>query len=301
MSGTQVRTWRGRVIALLIGFLVVAILLLFAEAGIRVRQWIKYDRSVFKVEALYHTDTKTGLRTPIPETRSSRISINSLGFRGPEIANPKPQGTIRIAFLGGSTTFCAEVTSDMATWPHLVVEALRNTWPDQHFDYVNAGVPGYAVNHSLKNLKLRVKQHDPDIVVIYHASNDLSKNSFKEARALGIVNERADKALSWPAEYSLLWYLVEKNLKILRAGSEAADKNKKLPVELEILVEPFERDLRKLVVEARKTAKDVALVTFSIRIRARQSPDEQTVAAASSLYYMPYMTPSDADRQFRCL
>ena len=85
------------------------------------------------------------------------------------------------------------------------------------------------------------------------------------------MDVRSDKALSWPAEYSLLWYLVEKNLKILRTQSEAADKDKKLLVELEILVEPFERDLRKLVIEARKTAKSIALVTFSTRIRANQS------------------------------
>lgn len=291
MSDTHTPTRRGRIVALLVGFLVVAILLVLAEGGIRVRQWIKHDRSVFRIESLYHIDPATGLRTPVPGTKTSRISIDSLGFRGPGIANPKPPGTIRIAFLGGSTTFNAVASSDETTWPHRVIEALRKKWPDQNFDYINGGVPGYAVGHSRRNLELRVKQHDPEVIVIYHASNDLSGNSFEEARALGIVDVRADRALSWPAQYSLLWYLVEKNLTILRIQSDAADESNKLPVNLESLTEPFERDLTELVIEARKIAKVVALVTFSTHLRPEQDTEYRLKAAESSLYYMPYMTP----------
>ena len=56
----------------------------------------------------------------------------------------KPPGTYRIAFLGGSTTYCAEVSGDDKTWPYLVVEALKAGYPDRRFDYVNVGVPGYT-------------------------------------------------------------------------------------------------------------------------------------------------------------
>ena len=58
---------------------------------------------------------------------------------------PKPPGRVRLAFIGASTTFCAEVSSDAAAWPDLVVETLHGRFPGTRFDYVNGGVPGYAV------------------------------------------------------------------------------------------------------------------------------------------------------------
>ena len=114
------------------------------------------------------------------------IEINSLGFRGPEIAVPKPAGVLRIAFLGASTTFCAEVCSDRAAWPHLVIENLKTVSPGQSFDYINAGVPGYLASTSMQNLVHRVAPLEPDIIVIYHATNDLAAETRKLAIEQGL-------------------------------------------------------------------------------------------------------------------
>lgn len=270
--------------------LALIVLAVLAEGAVRVRQWIKHDRPIFRIERVYHTDPETHLRTPVPGRQIAGVKINSLGFRGPEIANPKPPGTIRLAFLGGSTTFSAEVSGDEATWPHLVTEALKERWPDRRFDYLNAGVSGYSVARSKRNLELRVKRLDPDIIVIYHATNDLSWNSYQEARAQGIIEERADHALSWPAKYSVLWYLAEKNLTVLRLKAQATDQKNKLQVDLEKLAQPFERELMDLVRAAQEVAAVVALVTFSTHLRPEQDPEYRLKAAETSLYYMPYMT-----------
>ena len=66
-------------------------------------------------EDTYRFDNKIGLRLPMPGFTSPRLTINSLGFRGPELPRKKPPGTYRIAFLGGSTTYCAEVSGDDKT------------------------------------------------------------------------------------------------------------------------------------------------------------------------------------------
>lgn len=269
------------------------LLALLAEGAVRVRQFLKHDQPVFRIESLYHIDSETGLRVPVAGRKTDRIAINADGFRGPEIARPKPPGTVRIAFLGGSTTFSAEVSGNEATWPHLVTEGLKKRWPERQFDYINAGVPGYALRTSLKRFELSVKRFEPDIIVIYHATNDLSANSFKQAVDQGVIRERADAAMSWPSRYSLLWYLVEKNLSLMWIQAKATDQSNKLDVDLQAISGPFERDLTRIVDAARNVADLVALVTFSTHLRQEQDPEYRLKAAETSLFYMPYMTPQN--------
>jgi hypothetical protein len=54
----------------------------------------------------------------------------------------------------------------------------------------------------------------------------------------------------------------------------------------------FRKDLTELVAEAKRVSSMVVLVTFSHRIRAEQTPEQQLEAAASALYYMPFMSPA---------
>lgn len=266
---------------------------LLAEGGVRIRQWLKHGQGFPGIEKLYQVDSETGLRIPVPNFQTSRISINSLGFRGPEIVRPKPKATIRIAFLGASTTFSAEASSNEATWPHLVVEQLGERWSDKKFDYVNAGVPGYTVGASLKNLQERVAPLDPDIIIIYLAANDLSLNSSKVAIRQGLEVERGDQSLSWLAEYSVLWYLVEKNLMVLKRQRVSDGDSSKLRVDLPALARPFKRDLFALVTAAQDVAEVVVLVTFTTRLRPEQDQKRRRESAVTALYYMPYMTPDN--------
>ena len=91
-------------------------------------------------------DQQTGLRVP---TSTGPIKMNSLGFRSPELGIQKATGTIRLAFLGASTTFSAEASSNEVACPHLVWVQLQENYSDIEFDFVNAG--GYAVDSSLRN------------------------------------------------------------------------------------------------------------------------------------------------------
>jgi hypothetical protein len=112
------------------------------EALVRVRTYIKYGGDG---PHQFEVDSVTGLRLPKVGKNSRTVWINPLGFRSPELANPKPKGTIRVAFLGSSTTFCAEVSGNDATWPHLVWSQLKQRYPQAKFDYVNAGVVGFTL------------------------------------------------------------------------------------------------------------------------------------------------------------
>ena len=200
---------------------VLALLLLLVEGAARVRHRIQYGS--FRRVYLYQRDAQSGLMTPVPGQRTERMSIDSRGFRNPELEVPKPPGRTRIAFLGASTTFCAEASSDEATWPHLVLERLRAEYPEREFDYINAGVGGYTIEISRKNLALRVAPLEPDLIVVYHAVNDISKDTRLLAEEQGVYQGHADTD-SWLSRVSLAWYLVEKNL-VLKSRQKTAARD----------------------------------------------------------------------------
>jgi lysophospholipase L1-like esterase len=274
---------------LLVLFIVV-LMLAIAEGAVRVRQWVKYGH-FGHLDDIYSVDQETGLRIPQSDASTGTIKINSLGFRGPPIDQAKAAGQLRLAFLGASTTFCAEVSSDALTWPHLVSETIGSGTPGVVVDYVNGAVPGYTVRSSLQNLRERVAPLQPDVIVIYHATNDLSRETRSLAEKQGIYKAGAADEMSWLAEYSLLWYLVEKNLRLQGVRENALAMEQRLEFSPSQLGSQFHEDLKELVTESRKVTSMVALVTFSHRIRTGQTPEQQLEAASSALYYMPFMSP----------
>jgi len=264
------------------------------EGYFRVRPWIKtgtFWRSVFwGTDQTYKTDPKTGLRILIPASNFGPVHINSFGFRSPPISLEKPAGRLRLAFLGGSTTYCAEVSSDEMTWPYLVVAETKKRFPDLDIDFINGAVPGYSTAGLRPYFEGRIARFHPDVIVIYEAANDLSANSFTLAREQGVTRHTVDQSMGWFAHHSLLLYLVEKNLKILELQHDV-QAQPKIVLDQARLDAMYRRDLTALVEASKKVADLVVTVTFAPRLRADQSPGELRAAAATTLYYMPYMTP----------
>jgi len=277
-------------LVVLITIAAIALMLLSAEAAIRLRQMLKYG-SATVLEDYYTVDPKLNLRVPVANFSSGRISINSLGFRGPEIAVPKPPGTVRLAFLGASTTFCAEVSGNEDVWPHLVTASLSQTFSGARFDYVNGSLPGYALDHLLKNLEHRVAPLQPDVIVIYEVANNFSGEMRELAAKHGIIAEAKFQQPTWPSRYSLLWNLVEKNLRVLAAQRAAESNQGRLEVDTSTLGNDYRQDLSRLVRAAQQNAKLVAVATFSTHLRRDQTPEVQMRASTSAFFYMPFVTP----------
>ncbi|MBF0347087.1 MAG: SGNH/GDSL hydrolase family protein [Magnetococcales bacterium] len=268
--------------------IIIVLTLLLVEGVVRVRQWWYYGAAE-TLDNAYHDDQKTGLRTPIPNYESRSTKINSLGFRGPEITVPKPPGTLRIAFLGGSTTYCAEASSNEAVWPHRVWQQLQEAFPQMPMDYVNAGIPGIAVPTSLKDLRLRLAPLQPDLLIIYHASNDMSWEARQLAIAQGLYQKKKETGLL--GEYSLFWFLMEKNLRLWKVQHQERDSHHHLSTLPPDFGQQFGKNLTELVRESQNLGGLVALITWSQQMRADHSAADNLKAAASSLYYMPFMTP----------
>ena len=279
-----------RTLLVLITIAAIVLALLCAEGAVRLRQMLKCG-SAKVLEDYYTFDPKLNLRVPLAKFASGRISINSLGFRGPELVVPKPPGTVRLAFLGASTTFCAEVSGNEYVWPHLVATALGQTYSGAKIDYVNGSLPGYTMDALLKNLQHRVAPLHPDVIVIYEASNNLSGEMRDLAEKRGIISDSKFKEFSWPGRYSLLWNLVEKNLRVLASQRAAKSDQGRLEVDASTLGNEYRQALTQLVRAAQQSAKLVAVATFSIQLRSDQSPEQKMRASASAFFYMSFATP----------
>lgn len=104
----------------------------------------------------------------------AREGHNSLGYRGTEITQPKPDNTFRIVTLGGSTTYGEFINDYTQAYPAQLEQILRDEYNLSQAEVINAGVPAYTTWESLVNLQFRVLDLDPDMIIIYHGVNDIS-------------------------------------------------------------------------------------------------------------------------------
>jgi lysophospholipase L1-like esterase len=275
----------------------VVLTLAFVEGALRIRQWMRYGSTG---TALYGSrfDQASGLTVPLAGERTGTIAINSHGFRGPEFSVPKPPGMIRLAFLGASTTFCAEVSSNEAAWPHLVWQALEDRFPGAQLDYVNGAFPGYTVDSSTKNLRHRIRPLEPDVIVLYEGVNDLSRETRRLAEQQGILRGNVDDD-NFLGRWWLTWSLVEKNLRLLARQRNATQEDAPhIRFDPREISSGFRTRLTALVRDAQQVAPLVAVATFSQKVRAGQSPEQQVHNSATHLYYMPFLAVNDIVRTF---
>jgi lysophospholipase L1-like esterase len=77
------------------------------------------------------------------------------------------KNAIKIAVLGGSTTFGTGVT-DADSWPALLQDILGNA-----YDVINYGVPGYSTAEAIIQMALIVPESRPHFVVMCEGWNDI--------------------------------------------------------------------------------------------------------------------------------
>ncbi|MBI1739036.1 MAG: SGNH/GDSL hydrolase family protein [Acidobacteria bacterium] len=102
------------------------------------------------------------------------LSTNSMGYRGHEVAAPKPPGTYRIMALGDSITWGVGV-KDSDTYS-AALEQLLNQQEAQkagvHFEVVNTGVGGYSTHQERLTFERDHRMLCPDLVTLGYTSND---------------------------------------------------------------------------------------------------------------------------------
>ena len=275
---------------LLFSAITVCVSLVICEALLRARAWLRFGTpDNGRIESFLTYKESLQLWVPKPgyvlRGKRNNISINSLGFRGAEFPFEKPQDEIRIVCLGGSTTFCADTSSDENAWPALLESRLRSQYNSAQVRVINAGVPRYTTDDSLSNLKQRVRQLAPDVIIVYHGNNDLAFDTRVVAKAAGIATDRQE-SIAWKiGRYSLLVDLINKNRVIWQQGD--TDKIADLP---DTLTRRFENNLGELNSLAKEMNAELILSTFIVKYRQTQTDDEKEANADIAFYQMPWMT-----------
>lgn len=261
-----------------------------AEAALRVHQYLTFGgmRSVEKTEK-YYIDDETGLRLPVPNSEHGKLSINSMGFRGPEVAMPKPAKRLRIVALGSSTTFDPYVSDYSRTWAARALAALSDHFPRCDFDVVNAGVPGFGTSRLIKYFRHYVSRIDPDIVLIW--TSNMNRTLDRLARERG-VHSGIHYEPSILAEHSLFWAKLETNAVVLRRQRAAHSESGKLKLGDEDYTQTFRARLAELITVVRGSGAAPLLLSMPGWLRRDQTADTQTMAAETALFHMPYMSIS---------
>jgi hypothetical protein len=128
------------------------------------------------------------------ETLPSGLVTNAFGWRGAEIPLQKPPGTIRIAFVGASTTIDPH---DFAhSYPELV-----GYWFNRYFrarsepvkvDVINAGREGIGSTDIEAIVRSEIGPAEPDFVVYYEGANQFN--------VLGLLERRSSDRPARPEE-----------------------------------------------------------------------------------------------------
>lgn len=171
-----VRRTDRRVPIVLRAFFVVA--LAFTLIGLTESGFIVYDLFTGTLSAQRAPDLGVGIRSWTvhhalrPGYSDPNIHTNSFGLRSPEVAVPKPDGTLRILLLGDSFTFGFEAKEDEVFARRLESE-LRHDYGTSAIEVVNAGVLSYCP--LLEYLQYRDSLHilEPDLVVLNFDMSDV--------------------------------------------------------------------------------------------------------------------------------
>ena len=155
-----------------------------------------------RVTVLYQSDPLNRWRM-VPnqelQIQNARISINSLGFRGPVPAPEKDNSICRVMVMGGSSVFDTQV-DEKGTWPRLLERELRKGGRPT-LETFNMGVPGYSSRETLALYHDRIRYFHPDLVLLYQGWNDVK---YMKLFLTGVETQRYFVVKDWRKPYRFL-------------------------------------------------------------------------------------------------
>ncbi|HBP23701.1 MAG TPA: hypothetical protein DEA08_38725 [Planctomycetes bacterium] len=193
-----------------------------------------------------------------PGSVGGGIEVNEQGLVG-QLLDPAAS-EVQVVALGGSTSFFQDYLGALA-------ERWRAKGGQPAARFASAGTPGYTVSQSLANLRRRVAPLRPDVLVVYHAINDLIPLTVSDApdddqaflaAQTSLGGRSVNRRQGWldaSAAYTLLY---NRLLGVARARRTRAYASEDLARSGR-----FERDLGALLDEAERLGAVVVLATFA--------------------------------------
>lgn len=98
-----------------------------------------------------------------------RLKTNELGFRDEALSIPKPANQYRILSMGESSTWGHGVRAE-ETYSAVLQRILKRS--GMTIRVINAGIPAYTIQQSAIFLEEEGARLEPDVVLVYHQTND---------------------------------------------------------------------------------------------------------------------------------
>lgn len=185
------------------------------EGGIRLLQWsgqlpVYNKKSIDKGETPNRHLNARLVRSDNPvlfmEYDRNDPNINNAGFRGPDFTVAKTPGTTRIAILGDSVAYGYSVAYE-DTFAARLAQQL-NARGNGLVEVLNFAVSGYSTIAELELYKTRVREYDPDIVLLAYVLNDPLPAAFV-VQSVGAARQQVDlfKVLSRYSQLGAWAYL----------------------------------------------------------------------------------------------
>jgi lysophospholipase L1-like esterase len=147
--------------------------IVMGELGCRL-VWSVADLQLNPTENAHLRDHPTRLWVQAPNldielAQHGRLRTNALGLRNEEVIVPKPNGEFRVLSLGESSTWGHGVRLP-ETYSKIVEQQLKES--GKAATVINAGIPAYTIQQSAIYLQEAGLRLQPDVVVVYHQTND---------------------------------------------------------------------------------------------------------------------------------
>lgn len=260
-----------------------ALVLLALEAGVRLLVPSSYFAALGNV---YRTSPDPEISytfAPNQHTIAYGVDLdtNSLGFRGPEWAQPKPPGLFRIALIGDSHTFGYAVPFPLSFGEQLA----RELAGERRVESLNFGVVGYNSSQELAVFRRFALPLQPDLVVIVPCNNDddptlrVDSGGYLWNSMSPVPDDslaRLQPKSSWLLRHSRLWLFVRIVLERHHRATEAQRQHgadtarsrllQRIGKDVEVprqLVERVRRPLAELIAECKRRGIPVVLAPFA--------------------------------------
>ena len=130
--------------------------------------------------------TETRLRW---ESYNYVVRSNALGYPGPEVAESKPAGTVRILATGDAFTSAEGVDTDQS-WARLLEKSLAARLSGRSVEVLNFGITGYGPNQYAAIVETFAPKYRPDLILVECFVNDfddvmISNEEFQKGIGFG--------------------------------------------------------------------------------------------------------------------
>lgn len=225
------------------------------------------------------------------DPNDKKLHVNRHGFRGEEVARDKPKGTFRIFVLGGSTVLSSRVAYEKSH-ARLLELSLRESGGGREIEILNAGNHWHTTQHSLIKYMFKIRDFEPDLIIVWHGINDLYRSFSPPRLARGeyradyshfygpisrvvLGHEKRSKPLPFLHGESLL-------LKRIRSLVPLYSDLKKVDTSIDYVevrdfpsLTPFTRNMRELVRVTESDGVRLVFATQPFLYRNDLSEDEQ--------------------------